>query len=503
MMKAYQSIYLIVCIFGLLFTSGCKEDEAPQALEERRTITIDLGIAMSRAPEDETVDKPTDIQLWVFDQTGEKVFYKDLNETSLSVSNGFITIAGQEIPIKANVKDLHFHVVLNSQHATFTPTLDENTSESSIQGATFTSLHTNLTDNQVPMYGYAVKENISLNNRYAISIDAKRAVGKLELYFTKTSADAYLKINSIKLEQVPNKGYLTSQTSMPTDINYTNPDGLFFESASEVIETSLSSDVLIGDFSKHEAKFQQLALPNPYLLENLNGDRWTKPGEENKDKDDVYPDNITDPTTRYKLIVDYQTSATSTTTQTKEIYLPKFKRNNLYKIFARVKDDGVSFALQSMPWEKEEWTVEWSNAYDFDFDVSKELIQNEEEYYYPIVHTATNDPMDENDIVITFQLKSPAGTRWVASMDNGQDFFFCEPNSNNPSIDDHYVPGGYAGDKKVTIRIKAFGEYNPDNPQQVRFAIRVLSPEGTWNRLINLDKKQPGKDYILIKQVAD
>lgn len=503
MMKAYQSIYLIVCIFGLLFTSGCKEDEAPQALEERRTITIDLGIAMSRAPEDETVDKPTDIQLWVFDQTGEKVFYKDLNETSLSVSNGFITIAGQEIPIKANVKDLHFHVVLNSQHATFTPTLNEKTSESSIQDATFTSLHTNLTDNQVPMYGYAVKENISLNNRYAISIDAKRAVGKLELYFTKTSADAYLKINSIKLEQVPNKGYLTSQTSMPTDINYTNPDGLFFESASEVIETSLSSDVLIGDFSKHEAKFQQLALPNPYLLENLNGDRWTKPGEENKDKDDVYPDNITDPTTRYKLIVDYQTSATSTTTQTKEIYLPKFKRNNLYKIFARVKDDGVSFALQSMPWEKEEWTVEWSNAYDFDFDVSKELIQNEEEYYYPIVHTATNDPMDENDIVITFQLKSPAGTRWVASMDNGQDFFFCEPNSNNPSIDDHYVPGGYAGDKKVTIRIKAFGEYNPDNPQQVRFAIRVLNPEGTWNRLINLDKKQPGKDYILIKQVAD
>ena len=501
MMKAYQSIYLIVCIFGLLFTSGCKEDEAPQALEERRTITIDLGIAMSRAPEDETADKPTDIQLWVFDQTGEKVFYKDLNETSLSVSNGFITIAGQEIPIKANVKDLHFHVVLNSQHATFTPTLDENTSESSIQGATFTSLHTNLTDNQVPMYGYAVKENISLNNRYAISIDAKRAVGKLELYFTKTSADAYLKINSIKLKQVPNKGYLAPQTSESTNINYDGYEDSFWTNSDNSSITSYlpETDAAIGDFSKHETNFEQLALPNPYLLENLNGDTWTTA----EGKDDVYPDNITDPNTRYKLIVDYQTSATSTTTQTKEIYLPRFERNNLYKIFARVKDDGVSFALQSMPWEKEEWTVEWSNAYDFDFDVSKELIQNEEEYYYPIVHTATNDPMDENDIVITFQLKSPAGTRWVASMDNGQDFFFCEPNSNNPSIDDHYVPGGYAGDKKVTIRIKAFGEYNPDNPQQVRFAIRVLNPEGTWNRLINLDKKQPGKDYILIKQVAD
>ena len=501
MMKAYQSIYLIVYIFGLLFTSGCKEDEAPQALEERRTITIDLGIAMSRAPEDETADKPTDIQLWVFDQTGEKVFYKALNETSLSVSNGFITIAEQEIPIKANVKDLHFHVVLNSQNATFTPTLDENTSESSIQGATFTSLHTNLTDNQVPMYGYAVKENISLNNRYAISIDATRAVGKLELYFTKTSADAYLKINSIKLEQVPDKGYLASKTSMPADISYTNPDGLFFESTTEVIGTFLSSDVLIGDFSDYASNFKQLDLPNPYLLENLNGTTWTQ----EEGKDDTYPDDITDPNTRYKLIVNYQTSATSTTTQTKEIYLPRFERNNLYKIFARVKDDGLSLALQVMPWEKEEWTVEWSNSYQFTCTVGKETITEGDETYYPITYTATNDPSQTNDIFITFQLTEPIGTRWVASLDNGQDFFFCDPNSDNPSIDDHYVPGGYAGDSPITIRIKAIGENNKESTQQVSIAIRVLSPEGTWNRLIIDEEKQTGgaEDYILIKQVAD
>ena len=110
-----------------------------------------------------------------------------------------------------------------------------------------------------------------------------------------------------------------------------------------------------------------------------------------------------------------------------------------------------------------------------------------------------------NDIFITFQLTEPIGTRWVASLDNGQDFFFCDPNSDNPSIDDHYVPGGYAGDTEVTIRIKAFSEYNPETPQQVRFAIRVLSPEGTWNRLVIDEDKQTGgaEDYILIKQVAD
>ncbi len=178
-------------------------------------------------------------------------------------------------------------------------------------------------------------------------------------------------------------------------------------------------------------------------------------------------------------------------------------RNHYYKYTIANVDDGIKLQLEVMPWEHEEWTVEWSNAYDFSCTVEKNPIVDENETYYPIVYTATNDPSQLNDIFINFQLNEPAGTRWVASLDNGQDFFFCDPNSNNPSIDDHYVPGGYAGDSQVTIRIKAFGEYNLDNPQTVRFAIRVLSPEGTWNRLLNLIGENNGEDYILIKQVTD
>ena len=178
-------------------------------------------------------------------------------------------------------------------------------------------------------------------------------------------------------------------------------------------------------------------------------------------------------------------------------------RNHYYKYTIANVDDGIKLQLEVMPWEHEEWTVEWSKAYDFSCTVEKNPIVDENETYYPIVYTATNDPSQLNDIFINFQLNEPAGTRWVASLNNGQDFFFCDPNSNNPSIDDHYVPGGYAGDSQVTIRIKAFGEYNLDNPQTVRFAIRVLSPEGTWNRLLNLIGENNGKDYILIKQVTD
>ncbi len=178
-------------------------------------------------------------------------------------------------------------------------------------------------------------------------------------------------------------------------------------------------------------------------------------------------------------------------------------RNHYYKYTIANVDDGIKLQLEVMPWEHEEWTVEWSKAYDFSCTVEKNPIVDENETYYPIVYTATNDPSQLNDIFINFQLNEPAGTRWVASLDNGQDFFFCDPNSNNPSIDDHYVPGGYAGDSQVTIRIKAFGEYNLDNPQTVLFAIRVLSPEGTWDRLLNLIGENNGEDYILIKQVTD
>ena len=178
-------------------------------------------------------------------------------------------------------------------------------------------------------------------------------------------------------------------------------------------------------------------------------------------------------------------------------------RNHYYKYTIANVDDGIKLQLEVMPWEHEEWTVEWSYAYDFSCTVEKNPIVDENETYYPIVYTATNDPSQLNDIFINFQLIEPAGTRWVASLDNGQDFFFCDPNSNNPSIDDHYVPGGYAGDSQVTIRIKAFGEYNLDNPQTVQFAIHVLRPEGTWNRLLNLIGENNEKDYILIKQVTD
>lgn len=228
--------------------------------------------------------------------------------------------------------------------------------------------------------------------------------------------------------------------------------------------------------------------------------------------------NNTDLTTKSFISVSLERNGTPVVLENPNIFFGEYNdgtlkdntdfdivRNHYYKYTIANVDDGIKLQLEVMPWEHEEWTVEWSNSYDFECVLPDEIQGTGDEAYYPIVYTTTNDPQNENDIFIHFTLNGPAGTRWVASLDNGQDFFFCDPNSNNPSIDDHYVPGGYAGDSQVTIRIKAFVEYNPESPQQVRFAIRVLSPEGTWNRLIINPNKLTGgaEDYILIKQVAD
>ena len=179
--------------------------------------------------------------------------------------------------------------------------------------------------------------------------------------------------------------------------------------------------------------------------------------------------------------------------------------NYRYNVKCLIKADGVRLQLNVLPWEHITSEIVWEDQADFDFTVGKQSQTDDEGVYYPISYTASNDPQNTNDVFITFTLREPAGMRWVASIENGQDFFFCDPNNSNPSMADNYVPGGYASDQAVTIRLKAFGEYNPDAPQHTRLAIRVLSADGTWNRLmINQEDQTAGaEDVILIKQVPN
>lgn len=381
-----------------------------------------------------------------------------------------------------------FKLVVLANWGTYADNWTPETTIANVCEATYSYSNSfNINNDLIPMYGVQIYNNVELRadllTELPTDIDLLRAMAKIEV--TCSAPD-------IKLTDVTLHNYNTSGMCAPENI----------------YDNTAAWDVDTETDCSHEIHLPVGITPNEESLPFKKVDESYIIYVPEFDNTDVTPKSF--------ISVSLERNGTPVVLENPNIFFGEYNdgtlkdntdfdivRNHYYKYTIANVDDGIKLQLEVMPWEHEEWTVEWSYAYDFSCTVEKNPIVDENETYYPIVYTATNDPSQLNDIFINFQLNEPAGTRWVASLDNGQDFFFCDPNSNNPSIDDHYVPGGYAGDSQVTIRIKAFGEYNPDNPQTVRFAIRVLYPEGTWNRLMNLIEENNGKDYILIKQVTD
>ena len=60
-------LYIIMSIFSLLALPGCRDEEAVQTSEGTRTVTVNLGIAMSRVTKGSSVgdgSTPKDMKVW-------------------------------------------------------------------------------------------------------------------------------------------------------------------------------------------------------------------------------------------------------------------------------------------------------------------------------------------------------------------------------------------------------------------------------------------------------
>lgn len=348
-------LYIIMSIFSLLALPGCRDEEAVQTSEGTRTVTVNLGIAMSRVTKGSSVgdgSTPKDMKVWIFNQDNtELVDYYEIENPTFSGSDalGELVNTNEHVfELDNTITYLNFYVVLNSDNVTrLSYNLGRESSVDEIKAATFTGLADNLEDNQVPIYGEATSEDAlpveDHKKSYSVTIKTKRAVSKLELFFTKESEMSNLAITGITLTNIPNKGFLAREATTDDELTYSRTETLF--TGSLTINKHLTEETALGDFSTQAESFNTITLSQPYLLENPYNTVWSNNGK--TDYELPQPENADE--NAYVLTVAY-------TLNNKEVkrsfVLPETMRNIWNKIFVRVNDNGeLIIQYKALPWQ--------------------------------------------------------------------------------------------------------------------------------------------------------
>lgn len=343
-------LYIIMSIFSLLALPGCRDEEAVQTSEGTRTVTVNLGIAMSRVIKGSSVgdgSTPKDMKVWIFNQDNtELVDYYEIENPTFSGSDALGELVNTHeriFELDNSITELNFYVVLNSVSGTGI-NLSKSSSVTNIQNATFTALNEVAGDNQVPVYGTATADVKDHKNSYSVAIKTKRAVGKLELFFTKESASSDLKINRITLENIPDKGFLAREATTDDAITYSDTETALF-TGSQNIDNYLPEETSLGDFSTQAERFNTITLSQPYLLENPYNTAWSDNGK----TDYEFPQPEEADENAYVLTVAYTLNNKE---EERSFVLPETKRNIWNKIFVRVNDNGeLIIQYKALPWQ--------------------------------------------------------------------------------------------------------------------------------------------------------
>lgn len=495
-----HSITLTSLLALLLFT-GCQDETDALPSEGRRTITLDLGIAMTRATEDDQVvyGEANDLKIWLFDQNNNFLRYIEVDDpqfTGRDLQGNPVESVKREFDI-TDVTQLQFRVLLNTNGLKDVNgndlTLGENTTNiDDIDAATF-QFGTPLpdADNKVPMYGTCDAIPITTSKDYHAEIPLTRAVGKLELFFTKESEASGLMINSVSITHDPDKGYLKDPGENNYALTYSEEERNLFTDGQEISAVlTQEEEATVGNFSEYEdnsAKMQRLF--STYLLENPNGGEWSN--ATNPDFSYPYDEEtstaIEDETTRYKMTVNYTLGS-----QTKEqiIYLPAIERNVWNKIFARVKDEEAKLELtyEVNPWEREDITVNYED--NLSYRQGQWITEDEEGN--PILEIRENQTVHFMDTrataMLEFAIPTPLLTVWRAEL-RGADrnyFTFVTIDENGDEVP---VDGNLSG--------LASQNGQPIDPLQIRIKCTEPDSEDTHSVTLHVFASIGGQDYEL------
>ena len=347
-------LYSIMCIFSLLALPGCREEEAMQTSEGTRTVTVNLGIAMSRVT-DIGDGTPEEMQVWIFESgTNNCLAYIPNNSPVFSGSDllgELVNTDEYKIELDNNITALDFYVVLNASNGEGI-NLDNESTPDDIKAASFTALSGVTVDNEVPAYGCWTNFSVADHkNSYALPkpIEVTRAVSKLELFFTKESEKSDLAITEITLKNIPDKGFLAKEATTDDALTYSTQDITLF-TGSENIDKYLSEDIF-GDFSTKPENFTSITLSQPYLLENPYNTAWS----DNGNADYEFPQPEEADAKAYVATVSYTLNSKA---ETRSFVLPEVKRNIWNKIFVRVNDNGeLIIQYKALPWELVESSI--------------------------------------------------------------------------------------------------------------------------------------------------
>lgn len=486
-MPLHRLLHIAPCFLLLLAVFGACTEEEVVTVAPTRTLTVDLGITLTRATEGTSIGdggQPNDLQLWIFDQDNHLLDYAaltgpdDLFFSGSDALGELVNTIQRIVEVENTVTALHVHVVLNGLSLNLG--LSEGSTPADIQAATFslpTGDQTWTSDNTVPIYGDAERTIDGYQKEYSLTVEARRAVGKLELLFTKDSESGYLKINKVELAHLPEEGYLAAPSGTVT---VDAAESIVLYDGTQEVSSFLPQDQAnLGDFSQHEASF--LSLTTNYLLENPNGEDWT-----DGNQDWMYPDNPTQADQGYLLTVHYQTSANGKE-KVQPIYLPQIERNVWNKIFARVKSNGYELQLNVQPWVVEDIEVNFEDNLSYTSGGwDEETIIG----YLDAEKTRVHVNPDET-AVLRFTIQTPNTATWRAQL-VGADinaFEFVGEHSGNA-----YGADGHPEEQQIQVRVT-----NPESDSSFEVQLQVFATIGGIDYeldLTNPGNKQSGESEV-------
>lgn len=368
-------------------------------------------------------------------------------------------------------------------------------------GASFNGVNAVTEDNQVLMIGEATQD-LSSKRSYDITLEATRVVGKMELYFTRSSASSDLTITDLKISNLPTVGYVDKEKPITSFGDF---DGVSRLTQATSITGVLEPSYNIGNFHEYEGRFNRLILSNPYLLENPNGIEWNT----------VNPDYVYEPDNEvgvaqnaYKLTVSYKWGDVAQ--PDKSFYLPSIERNHLYKIYVRVKDQGIQLFYEVAEWSDVEYkglVFDYPNnspLYPVEFDVENGT-KPDGGFPQPTVYYSDSDA---GNYSFKFTVSYPNGQEWTPTLFDATEgeyevkvFKGTEEISEPYKVDENYT--GY-----YVIQIKANQSLTDGQDKEVELAISYTpswDPIGTSLLLINENSSSwigsTSSDRIVIKQV--